>query len=452
MKNLSSTYAEFITTLTYEDINSEIREHTKKLILDFVGVALAGYRLMEFPRTIVEYVSYLGGLPEATIIHIKTKVPAIHAALANAACGHALDFDDGHRFAALHPGTVTIPAAFAAAEMTGASSRRLISGIVIGYELMIRISMAINPSSLNRGFHPTGIVGQFGAAAAVAHIMGLGHEQTMDSLGLAGLSLPGLLQCNHDVEASHCKPITPARAAKEGLFSCILASRGVRGPAAIFEGVDGYLKAVTDKVNTDVLTRDLGRDFEMMRGYIKLYSACRHAHAPIDAAVAAFKQAGINISDIEGILVETYPVALRLAGILHPSTSSAGRFSIPFSVALALIKGEAGATQYSIENINDDGIQELAGKVRLVASPRWEELYPNQRGATVTIADREGRSWTVSVPLAKGEPENPVGWEELCGKFLRNATLLIPEKQAGDLADAIMTIEKTSLDNILAMT
>jgi 2-methylcitrate dehydratase PrpD len=386
MKNISGIYSDFITTFKYEDIDREIKEHTKKLILDFVGVSLAGYSLMEFPRTIIDYVSYLGGLPEATIIHTKRKVPAINAALANAACGHALDLDDGNILAASHPGTVTIPAAIAATEMVKASSRKLISGIVIGYEIMTRISMAINPSSLNRGFHPTGITGQFGAAAAVSHIMGLGQEQTIGALGLAGLSLQGLLQCNHEIEAAQCKPITPARAAKEGLFSCILAARGVRGPTAIFEGADGYLKAVADNVNPDVLTRDLGRDFKMMKGYIKLYSACRHAHAPLDAALDAFKQAGINISDIREIVVETYLVALRLAGISDPSTPSAGRFSIPFSVALALFKGEAGPTQYSIENINDIGIQQLARKVKLVASPQWEALYPNQRGATVYIS------------------------------------------------------------------
>ncbi|MCE5280931.1 MAG: MmgE/PrpD family protein [Deltaproteobacteria bacterium] len=453
MEKLSGVYAKFITTLAYEDVTPEVREHVKKLILDYVGVTLAGYHLMEFPKTVVRYVSDLGGLPEATIFHVGTKVPAIHAAFANAACGHALDLDDGHRFAALHPGTVTIPAAFAAAEMTGAPMRRLVSGILIGYELMIRISMAINPSSLNRGFHPTGMVGQFGAAAAAAHIMGLGYEETVGALGLAGLSLPGLMQCNHEEGAAHSKPITPARAAQEGLLSCVLAQRGVRGPEAIFEGVDGYLKAVTDKVTPDVLTADLGRDFKTMGCYIKLYSACRHAHAPVDAAVGAFKRAGIDVNDISEIVVETYPVALRLAGIAHPGSSSAGRFSIPFSIALALIKGEAGATQYSIENISDPKIQELTGKVRLVASPHWEELYPKQRGATVTIVDHQGRRWNFSAPLAKGEPENPVEWDELYGKFLRNATLLISEARARDLADAIMMIEKkTSLNRIFALT
>ncbi|MCJ7782621.1 MAG: MmgE/PrpD family protein, partial [Desulfobacterales bacterium] len=246
MEALSSYYADFIIGTQYDHLKPEVISQAKKLILDLIGVSLAGYKLMDFPRLAVNYMENLGGTPEATIIQTKKKFPAPNAAFANAACAHALDMDDGHRYAALHPGTVIIPAAMAGAELSGASTKEFIAGVVTGYEIMIRIGMAINPSSLNRGFHLTGITGPFGAVAATARMMKLNREETIGALGLAGLQGSGVLQVNHDVEGAKVKPINPARAAMSGFLSCILAQKGAKGPLRIFEGEDGFFQAVTD--------------------------------------------------------------------------------------------------------------------------------------------------------------------------------------------------------------
>lgn len=451
MQGFSSIYADFVVNTRYDDLKPEVIEQAKKLILDLTGVSLAGYKLMEFPRMVVSYMSSLGGTPEATIIQTRKKFPAVNAALANAACAHAVDMDDGHRFAALHPGTVIIPAAIAAAELSGASTKEMITGIVVGYEVMIRIGMAINPSSLNRGFHSTGIIGPFGASAAAANIMSLTHEETVGAFGLAGLQASGLIQVNHEIEGAKAKPINPAKAAMSGLLSCMLAQKGAQGPLHIFEGEDGFLKAVTDEVKSDLLTRNLGREFEICNVYLKLYAACRHAHASIDAVLEAFSESHIGTGEIEKISIETYPAAIRLAGITNATTPSAGRFSIPFSVALALIKQGAGADKYSEENVRDQAIQSLAGKVQLSVGSKWERLYPEKRGATVSITDKNNNILSSEVELAKGEPENPASWEEIYNKFYANVTLLVSEKDADKLGDIIMKLEHSSLDELLSL-
>ena len=187
METISSIYADFLVRTRFDDLSAEVVQQAKKVILDLIGVALAGYKTMAFPQMVVDYVLELGGKPEATVIQGKKKIPAVHAVLANASCAHALDMDDGHRFAASHPGTVIIPTAIAAAELTGSDTKSLIAGVVVGYDVMVRIGKAINPSSLNRGFHITGITGTFGAAAAVANIMGLSREKIIAALGTAGL-------------------------------------------------------------------------------------------------------------------------------------------------------------------------------------------------------------------------------------------------------------------------
>ena len=448
MKSISESFADFIIRTRFEDLGEEVVQQAKKLILDLVGVSLAGYATMEFPKIVVAYLADLGGKPEATMVRTKRKVPAVHAALANATCAHALDMDDGHRFAASHPGTVVIPAAVAAAERAGASSKTLITGIVVGYEVMIRIGRAIVPSSLNRGFHITGITGPFGAAAAAANLMGLTRGETVAALGMAGLQSAGLIQVNHEIEGSMVKPLNPARASSSGVLSCELARKGARGPVQIFEGEDGYLKAFSDDAKKDILTQDLGGDFEISKVYLKLYSACRHAHAPIDAAFEAFRSREGKIGDIDRIIVETYPAAVRLAGIPHATTPSAGRFSIPFSVALALVKQDAGADQYCEENIRDLAIQNLATKVELVASEKWEAVYPYKRGATVTIVDKNGQSRSANVELAKGEPENPAGWDEITRKFFVNAEQLLSRDKAGELAERIAHLERITIEDM----
>jgi 2-methylcitrate dehydratase PrpD len=451
MKSISETYADFIVRTEFGDLGSEVVQQAKKLILDLVGVSLAGYATMEFPKIVVGYFADLGGKPEATIVQTKKKFPAVNAAFANASCAHAIDMDDGHRFGALHPGAVIIPAALAAAELVGADPKTLLAGIVAGYEIMIRIGAAINPSSLNRGFHITGITGVYGAAAACAKIMDLNREETVGALGMAGLQASGLIQVNHEMEGAKVKPLNPARAASNGLLSCTLAKRGARGPVQIFEGQDGYLKAVSDEVKQDLLTKGLGKEYEILKVYVKLYAACRHAHAPVDAVFEALKSQSIEPEEITRVVVETYSAAVRLAGIREATTPSAARFSIPFSVAIAIGKKDAGADKYCEEVIRDRAIQTLAQKVEMSVSPKWEAAYPRKRGATVTIYTRSGEKWGSEVELAKGEPENPASRDEVYRKFVSNATLILSEKDAKELGQRIMALEESPLDDVLRL-
>jgi 2-methylcitrate dehydratase PrpD len=219
----------------------------------------------------------------------------------------------------------------------------------------------------------------------------------------------------------------------------------------IFEGEDGFFQAVTDEVKKELLIRDLGKEFEICNIYIKFHSACRHAHAPIDAALEAFRNSQIDPSEIAKIFVETYPAAIRLAGITDVTTPSSARFSIPFSVALALIKKDAGADKYSEENIRDQGIQSLSRKVEMSIGSKWEKVYPDKRGATVRILDSEKRVLSAEVELAKGEPENPASWEQVYNKFYTNATFVVSEKNVRKLGETITNLENFTLDALIRL-
>jgi 2-methylcitrate dehydratase PrpD len=149
--------------------------------------------------------------------------------------------------------------------------------------------------------------------------------------------------------------------------------------------------------------------------------------------------------------VETYSAALRLAGIKEATTPSAARFSIPFSVAIAIARKEAGPNQYCEEVVRDRSIQALARKVEMAVSDKWETAYPRKRGATVTVHTRSGNKLGSEVELAKGEPENPASWDEMYRKFFSNATRLLSEKDAKDLGERILALEESSLDDVLRL-
>jgi len=219
----------------------------------------------------------------------------------------------------------------------------------------------------------------------------------------------------------------------------------------ILEGEDGYLKAVSDEVKQDLLTKGLGKEYEILKVYVKLYAACRHAHAPIDAVFEALKGQPIEPEEITRISVDTYSAAVRLAGIREATTPSAARFSIPFSVAIAIAKKDAGPSQYCEEVVRDQNIQALAQKVEMTVGEKWEAAYPRKRGATVTVHTRSGKKLSAEVELAKGEPENPATWDEMYRKFFSNATRLLSEKDAKELGERIMAIEQSSLDDVLRL-
>ena len=126
-------------------------------------------------------------------------------------------------------------------------------------------------------------------------------------------------------------------------------------------------------------------------------------------------------------------------------------FSIAFSVALALVKQEAGADQYCEKNLRDETIQALAAKVELRSSPKWEKVYPQKRGATVTLLSKEGKSSTVEVNLAKGEPENPASWKEIREKFRRNATLVLSGPDAERVEQVVSTLETGALEDLTGL-
>jgi 2-methylcitrate dehydratase PrpD len=445
-KNLRQSFSEFIVNTRFSDLPKEVVDQTKRCILDFVGVALAGSKVGLAP-IITGIVCNNGGTQEATLVGDGTKVPASSAALVNSIKGHTLDMDDGHRYAGAHPGIVVIPAALAIGELKNVNGTDLIESIVVGYETFIRIASSINPHHAQQGFHTTGTVGTFGAVAACSKLLRLDRKHVGNALAIAGLQGAGLLEVA--ASGQMMKPLHPGRASQAGVLAALLAKEGAEGPDLIFEGEKGFFRAFSTFNNPNKVTENLGSKFEIMNTYFKLHATCRASHPSIDAVMQICMNHKLGPNDILEIEIKTFPHAINLCGkITHPDNILAAKFSIPYSVAMAIYLGDLSADKFTDKNIRDEKIKNLASKVKVHVSEEWVACYPEKRGATATIKTKTGDSYSFSLPLAKGAPENPATIDELMEKFVNNSTATISLEKAKTLIVNIADLEKVSTSDI----
>jgi len=415
-ETIACTLARFYAGVKPGALPSEVMAKSRRVLVDTLAVLAAGYHEGTVARMATEYFTELGGKPEATVLCLHKKLPAMNAAFLMGAMAHSVELDDGHRWGTSHPAVAVVPAALAVADRNGNSFAELLTGIVVGYDAMLRSARAINPSHLKRGFHSTGTCGSVGAAAACANLLGLEATETEYAMSIGALQSAGLQEMLH--EHPGIKVIQPGKAAMAGVLAADLVSRGAEGPRSIYEGQHGWLKAMCDgEYSLPALVDDLGQRWEIMYNYIKLYPTCRHCHAAIDLAREAKQALECKLDDIESVDVRTYSLGyVEVGQIACPDSFEAAMFSLPFAVAIALDTGNVTLQDYTAQSLADSRLRDVAGKVHIEIDGEMDAVYPEERGCFMRVTCKDGRSFEKSVPLAKGEPETPVSDEELMTK------------------------------------
>lgn len=427
-KTLLTELADFYASLGPGDIPGTVLEKARRVLMDFLCETAAGFHEGELASIAIEYARETGGREEATILCDGSKVPAPWAALATGIMAHSIELDDGHRWGTSHPAVAVIPAVLAMGEKMDSSFPEILKGIVIGYDAMLRAARSINPSHLKRGFHSTGTCGSIGAAAGCASILGLAGKQFAYAMSMGGLQSAGLQEMLHDHPG--IKPLQPGKSALAGVLSAEFALRGARAPRTLFEGQHGWFKAMcAGEYSEEALTGDLGKRWEILVTYTKLYPTCRHCHAAIDLVREARKVLGCTERDVESIHVKTYRLGIVEVGqIFLPSTFEEAMFSMPFSLAVALRKGNVTLQDYTPELLADDELRRVASAVTIGEDDRMNALYPEERGAWMRLVLKDGRSFEKGIPVAKGEPENPVTDGDLREKLTAMLAPYYPEE------------------------
>ena len=412
IRNLTDLFVSGILQAKFTEIPNHFYSKAKECLLDYLGVTVSGaYLLRDKEQSVIQYANTVEG---CHVIGMSETVQANLAALLNGISSHVIELDDGHRIGMLHLGAPIISALLAIAEKEGIPSDDFIRGVVVGYEVAIRLACCVQPGCKLKGYHATGTCGTVGAAMGIAAALHFDEEQMKSTFSAACTSAAGILEMiEGDTEL---KPYNAGRAAMDGIAAAYIGRARFKAPEDALGGRRGFLKVMTDEPKLTFVT-DFSDNKYLIEGiYVKPYAACRHCHPAIEAALHIRKQNGFDLNAVEEILVDTYKLAVgghdhtRIQGV------NSAKMSIPYSLSVALCTGKAGLDEYTDNFIANDQIQSITDKVCVRAVEELTSLCPQKRVAEVTVKTSKG-IFQERVDYPKGEPENPISRQELEEKF-----------------------------------
>jgi len=421
MSTASGRLAAVFSSRSFGDLPAERIEEMKRLLLDHLGVALAGSRT-DSGRIAGAFAAELGGPAQATVIGSGARVSAVHAAFANAIASHSVELDDVDDEALFHFGPPVMAAALATAELVGASGSELITGALAGCEMTNRLSLATNPALRDRGFHTTPTCGVFGAAVAAGRLLQISATQMTSALGLAGGQSSGLMEM---YGPSMQKRLNPGPAARNGITAALLAQRGFTGTDLIIEGERGFAAAFSGQFDPEPLTDGLGATIPVPVEY-KAYACARPIHNAIECALLIREQHANRHKDIEHITVHRHPAWADYHTLARPRTYHEAQMSLPYSVAVAFVDGAALLEQYTDERLADDAVMGLAGRVTI----RKDDSLPRGVSCRMVVEFADGTTATSQVDFPKGSSRNPMTNADLEGKFRHLASPVLGADRA----------------------
>ena len=415
---LSEQYARFVHEISWMSLPAEVRQIALELFADWFANAAAGFT-SPLSQAFLSLAPVYDGPGRALRVGDLKSVEPLWAALLNAGASHSLEFDDSYRAGLYHPGAPILSAAFSGACRVEIPGVELLTALVAGYEISLRLASAVNPAHY-KIWHTTGTVGTFGAAAAASCTLGLNTRQTAYAFGLAGTQAAGLWEVLPD--APQAKNLHPAKAAHAGLLAALLSQKGIEGPLTIFEGRQGFFSAmVPEPVEVRTCTAGLGEEWLTPTTTFKNYPVCGHTMTPIEACLKLHGQ--FALAEVEEIEVRAHPVSLQVAGRSFPADEYHAKFSIPYCVAVALLKGRVGQAEFSRELRESEDVDNLLKRVKLVPDDGLGGI-PGQRPARITLRMSGGKTFTESASVRKGDPEFPMTAGEKRDKFLKLTDLV----------------------------
>jgi 2-methylcitrate dehydratase PrpD len=375
-QGLTRALAEQARALSYADLPDDVRMLGRQCVLDYIACTLAG-ATEDLTGMVLAEMQEQGGAPTATVIGHGARLPVLSAALVNGAASHALDFDDVNLAMTGHPSVVLLSALLALAEQHGSAGRDVLTAFVAGYELQCRLGLLLAPGHYNTlGFHATGTLGSFGAAAACAHLLALDAERFATALGIAGTQAAGL----KSMFGTMCKPLHAGKAAYHGLLAARLAQRGFTSRGDVLECAQGFARTHSPDFNpADALAEPPG-GFHIRNNLFKYHAACYMTHAPIEAARRLREQHGLTPDSIARIRLSLDESCDRICNIAAPRTGLEAKFSLRLTTAMALAGVDTGGlASYSAATASDPILIALRDKVE----------FDFQNGRPNTLADLE---------------------------------------------------------------
>lgn len=441
METISQKWAHFALRLNYKDIPSEALEEAKRFLLDSVGCAFSALNNKD-TQAAYDYIQDLGGKKQATIIGWGEKANLPQATLMNSLLIRALDYNDIYwEQDPSHPSDI-IPAVLSTGEFMKKDGKEVLVGIIIAYELEMRLCLAAFPGVREIGWHHATLT-QLVSPVAAGRMLGLNEEEIVAAIGINGSShftLGGVV-AGH---LTNMKNAADPFAVEAGVRAALLASKGYTGSVEVFEGKEGLFE-VLDKVkwDNDILTKGLGDKFLINQCGYKAFPTEALTHQPITAALEVMQENNIDPQEVKEVLVET---TTRGADILSdpskykPTTKETADHSLPYCIAVAVAKGNVLPSDFEEDALRDTLVWSLLDKIKVVANSEIDALFPKAKRAIVTIKTFQGE-YKKQEDFAKGQPERPLSEEELISKFKANSEKKISPPRMEDIIKATQELE-----------
>ncbi|MBI2985135.1 MAG: MmgE/PrpD family protein [Deltaproteobacteria bacterium] len=445
--DIAHKLAGHVVNAGYRDIPEDVARTTKTFILDTIGTIMAG---SSDPccSEIVKLIQVWGGKEESSILVFGDRVPSIHAAYVNSMMAHALDFDDTYGYDLKtnkkdggHANSSVVPASLAAAEINGrVSGKAFITAVATGVDLMLRLGFTLKGG---RGWTRSAICGVFGAAAAAGYLLNLNEREMFNAFGIAYSQASGNQQAI--IDKALVKRMQPAVAAKSGLFSVLLAQRGVTGAEDIFQGKFGFFNLYSaGEYDLAPLLVDLGKKYEGANLGIKPYPCGRLIHPAIDGALELLSDNAVTAEEIKEVVVRVPERTFYLVGApfeIKDDLSVRVQFSIPYGVSVAIVRRQVSMEDFLDEaRMRDPRIAEMAGKVKVVVDVDQAIEYSAKLPVTVEVITAARGKFVKRVERIHGDPNDPLSPEE----FRRKITSCARYAARPELSDRIGEIIETT--------
>lgn len=404
--NTTRTLAKFIVDSNIDSIPDAVRHEASRALLNWCACAVGGAR-HETVDNALSSVKAFAGEPQASVLGRKEKLDILNAALLNGISSHVLDFDDTH-VEAIHPSAPVWPALLALAEWRGVTGADLIHAYILGVETECRIGLSVVPEHYAIGWHITGTVGVFGAAAAAGKILGLNERQMTWALGIAATQSSGL----REMFGSMCKCLHPGRAAQNGLQAAFLALNNFTSSDKAIEAQRGFGHVMSTKFNPEMITNNLGVTFELSKNMYKPFACGLVVHGTIDGCIQLRNEFNLTAEMIDRIDLKVGAIVMELTGKTEPLTGLEGKFSVFHVAAVAIIEGAASEAQFSDLCVNNPQVVSLRRKVHAGIDPQLEWAQ-----ARVTITLKDGRVLDRLILHPLGSLERPMSDRDLEDKF-----------------------------------
>jgi len=441
---LTAEFAKFVASLSFTSLPAEVIRHIKTCILDTLGCGLFGSTL-PWNRILMEGLREIDDCSQAPIWVAGARYSITHSALINGTMVHSFELDDLHSRSILHPGSVTVPVAAALAHHPGSvSGKQFLEAVVAGYETGARVGMFVGTSHLLKGFHPTGTIGTFAAAATAGRLLSLTEDQMIHALGLAGAQSAGLMAAQY---ASMVKRMHAGKAAESGLLAALLARRGFTGASDVVEApYGGFGTTMSDELDYASASRGLGSSYEVINVGFKPYACCGSNHTTMDALKKIIAENHVRPESIEKIEIQTSKATkLHVGWPYAPESITSAQMNLYYSAAVCALEGDAFIDQFTEEKIRDPKILSFIPKVEIEEDPALTAEGPTKRHSVrVKVRVKQGKVFEQRVDFPLGNPKNPMTISDVEAKFRNLAGKVFPAAKIDQIISAVDRLETMS--------